>query len=147
METIFGFENEGPTIQDLGKVVTREGRLLTFPNVMQHRVYPFRLADPTRPGHRKILALFLVDPHLRIISTANVPPQQKAWWRELVEDKGALKRVPREIADSILDKTDFPVALEKAKLQRLELMDERKKFVVAHNDKYESLNVFSLCEH
>ena len=43
--------------------------LLAFPNVVQHRVSPFRLADPTRPGHRKLLALFLVDPHIRILST------------------------------------------------------------------------------
>ena len=46
----------------------------------QHRVSPFRLNDPTKPGHRRFIVLWLVDPHARIISTANVPPQQQNWW-------------------------------------------------------------------
>lgn len=70
---------------------------------MQHCVNPFHLADPTKPGHRKILALFLVDPHQQIISTANVPCQQKAWWRELVHDIGPLGKIPLEVADHIID--------------------------------------------
>ncbi|KAL8756240.1 MAG: hypothetical protein Q9199_003062 [Rusavskia elegans] len=78
VEYIYGFNNGEPTIQNLGKVLTRERRLLCFPNVMQHRVSPFQLADPSKPGYRKLLALFLVDPHLKIISTENVPPQQHA---------------------------------------------------------------------
>jgi hypothetical protein len=40
------------------------------------------LVDPTKPGHRRSIALWLVDPNLRIISTANVPPQQRDWWAE-----------------------------------------------------------------
>ncbi|KAJ6184217.1 hypothetical protein N7519_005518 [Penicillium mononematosum] len=65
------------------------GRLLTFPNTLQHRVSPFSLADNTKPGHRKILALFLVDPNLRIISSANVPPQDELWWKrkEVVDQR------------------------------------------------------------
>ena len=147
METIFGFDNETAAIQDLGKVVTREGRLLTFPNVMQHRVLPFHLADPTRPGHRKILALFLVDPHQRIISTANIPPQQKAWWKDLVHDAGVMATLPREISDQILNMTDFPISMKETKAQRLQLMDERKKFVTAHNRDFELHYTFALCEH
>ena len=144
METIYGFENESPSIQNLGSVVTRQGRLLCFPNVMQHRVHPFHLADPTKPGHRKILALFLVDPHNRIISTANVPPQQMAWWRECVEQAGALEKVPPEIRDHIMEATDFPVSLKEAKLQREELMKERTEFVEYHNEDFESRGIFSV---
>jgi hypothetical protein len=50
----------------------------------QHRVSSIRLADPTMPGHRRFIALWLVDPNLRIISTANVPPQRRDWWLEAV---------------------------------------------------------------
>lgn len=46
----------------------------------QHRVSPFRLADPTKPGHRRFIALWLVDPHNRILSAANVTPQRQDWW-------------------------------------------------------------------
>lgn len=50
----------------------------------QHRVSSFKLADPTKPGHRRFIALWLVDPFTRIISTANVPPQQLDWWADAV---------------------------------------------------------------
>lgn len=93
METIYGFNNEDPAIQNLGHVLTREDRLLCFPNVMQHRVSSFKLADPTKPGHRKILALFLVDPHMKIISTENVPPQQHSWWKDIIDESGVLNQV------------------------------------------------------
>ncbi|PKY08619.1 hypothetical protein P168DRAFT_278187 [Aspergillus campestris IBT 28561] len=76
-----GYGGENLT-QDLGSVLCPAGRLLTFPNTVQHRVAPFELADRSRRGHRKILALFLVDPLRRVISTANVPPQQVEWARE-----------------------------------------------------------------
>ncbi|OJJ40832.1 hypothetical protein ASPWEDRAFT_178657 [Aspergillus wentii DTO 134E9] len=33
----------------------------------------------SRDSHRKILALFLVDPNMRVISSANMPPQREDW--------------------------------------------------------------------
>ena len=145
LETIFGFSNMGPAIQNLGSVKTCESRLLTFPNTMQHQVQPFALADRTKPGHRKLLALFLVDPHHRIISTANVPCQQKAWWEDAIRSTRALgPELPAELTDQVLELVDgFPVSLETAKQQRLELMDERSHFVDDCNNKMES-NTFSV---
>lgn len=83
LEVVYGTElgaNKGVCLQSYGKVETKEGRLLAFPNVFHHRVCPFELADKSKPGHRRIIALWLVDPLTRIISTANVPPQQRDWW-------------------------------------------------------------------
>ncbi|KAK0637448.1 hypothetical protein B0T17DRAFT_480833 [Bombardia bombarda] len=77
-------DSSGLALQYYGDVETREGRLLAFPNSRQHRVSPFSLKDPTKPGHRRFIALWLVDPMLRIVSTANVPPQQMDWWGEAV---------------------------------------------------------------
>ncbi|KAK0703911.1 hypothetical protein B0T26DRAFT_657139 [Lasiosphaeria miniovina] len=74
----------GLCLQNYGDVETCQGRLLAFPNVFQHRVSSFELEDPTKPGHRSFIALWLVDPHQRIISTANVPPQQLDWWAKAV---------------------------------------------------------------
>ena len=147
VETIYNFKDSGPTIQDLGAVITRQGRLLCFPNVMQHRVHPFHLADPTKPGHRKILALFLVDPNLPIISTANVPPQQKSWWHEMMGEVVALSNVPVEIKDSILKAAEFPVSLQEAKTQREELMEETREFVSGHNHDFENTEYFSVRPH
>ena len=134
-------------MQELGQVFTREGRLLAFPNVFQHRVGPFKLEDPSKPGHRKILALFLIDPHCRIISTANVPPQQKNWWSPEIRDSERLAGMPNEVVDQIVDDVDdFPISLEEAKELRLELMEERKVFVEDVETDIQS-STFFFCEH
>ncbi|WP_330237857.1 DUF4246 domain-containing protein [Streptomyces sp. NBC_00525] len=118
---VYGLENEDGLNQVLGAASTPAGRCLAFPNVLQHRVGSFRLADPGRPGHRKILAFFLVDPSTTIVSTSDVPPQQP--W-------AATSTMTREQAEAF----------------REELMRERKFFVDEHNEQlYE--REFSLCEH
>lgn len=97
---------DGEALQKLGNVETRQGRLLAFPNVFQHRVSPFSLQDRTKPGHRRFIALWLVDPHQRIISTANVPPQQLDWWAEAVfggKDQVAKGELPSEVFQLLLE--------------------------------------------
>ncbi|KAH7028088.1 uncharacterized protein B0I36DRAFT_247446 [Microdochium trichocladiopsis] len=87
MQSIFGTQlgsGNAPGIQNWGDVETKQGRLLAFPNIFQHRVRPFQLRDPTKPGYRRFVALWLVDPSTRIISTANVPPQRQDWWIESI---------------------------------------------------------------
>lgn len=121
MREVYGLENEDALNQVLGSAATPAGRCLAFPNILQHRVGSFRLADPTRPGHRKILAFFLVDPSTTIVSTSDVPPQQP--WS-----------------------ATSTMTLEQAEEYREQLMHERKFFVAEHNDQlYE--REFSLCEH
>lgn len=147
LEEIFGCEQNGPTIQTVGSLITKEGRLVTFPNVFQHRVLPFQLADRSKPGHRKILALFLVDPNMKIISSANVPCQQREWWAQELRERSALPNLPLELTNIIMDGVDdFPIGLDRAKELRLELMEERKGFVVRHTEAFQS-EYFSLCEH
>jgi Protein of unknown function (DUF4246) len=121
MSEVYGLDDEDPLNQLLGSAATPAGRCLAFPNILQHRVGSFRLADPTRPGHRKIVAFFLVDPSTTIVSTSDVPPQQP--WSET-----------------------STMTLEQAKGYREQLMHERKFFVDEHNEQlYE--REFSLCEH
>jgi len=85
LEKVYGFENyEDLPVQWAGEVEAREGLFVVFPNFAQHQVQPFELADPTRPGHRKILCFFLVDPDVPVISTEVVPQQnQVLFMREL----------------------------------------------------------------
>ncbi|MEU8461359.1 DUF4246 domain-containing protein [Streptomyces sp. NPDC029003] len=121
LREVYGLEDEDALNQTLGSASTPAGRCLAFPNVLQHRVSPFRLVDGARPGHRKILAFFLVDPSTRITSTSDVPPQQP--W-------SATSTMTRAQAE------DY----------REQLMKERKFFVDEHNEQlYE--REFSLCEH
>ncbi|TFK71012.1 hypothetical protein BDN72DRAFT_870138 [Pluteus cervinus] len=148
---IFGCENEKPCIQEIGSIETRQGRLITFPNIFQHQVQPFKLADPTKPGHRKIIALFLVDPTIKIISTANVPCQQKDWWKQEIcnsEEPTRISKLPIELRGLIFDWVeDFPLSMDEAKELRLELMAERSKFKIAQHDVMFASEEFSLCEH
>ncbi|MGW1614677.1 DUF4246 domain-containing protein [Streptomyces sp. NPDC002285] len=121
LREVYGLEDEDALNQTLGSASTPAGRCLAFPNILQHRVGSFRLADPTRPGHRKILAFFLVDPSEKIVSTSDVPPQQP--WSPT-----------------------STMTLEQAESYREQLMQERKFFVDEHNEQlYE--REFSLCEH
>ncbi|KAJ6570066.1 hypothetical protein DFH09DRAFT_1362731 [Mycena vulgaris] len=76
MEILYGMKRDEPCIQDIGSVATKAGRCIAFPNLYQHRVSPFQLEDKTRPGIRKILVFFLVDPTFSILSATNIPPQQ-----------------------------------------------------------------------
>jgi len=147
LEEVFGCEQDGPALQYIGDVVTKEGRLLTFPNVFQHRVGPFSLVDKTKPGHRKILALFLVDPRIEIISSAHVPCQQKEWWKQELYATAVLPKLPPELLSEVVNGVEeFPIGLDEAKRLRLELMEERKKFISKHEDYLQSVT-FSLCEH
>lgn len=145
---IFGVFNDESNVQEIGAVLTREGRLVVFPNGFQHRVGNFKLADPAKSGHRKILALFLVAPTIPIISTANVPPQQRDWWlREVKAGRSLVNNLPTELVDLIGDGVDdFPIGLTEAKVLRDELIAERGKMdddVMGHI----ADSSFSFCEH
>ncbi|KAF5980952.1 hypothetical protein FBULB1_4973 [Fusarium bulbicola] len=113
-------------IQSYGDVDTPEGHLLAFPNVSQHGISSFKLQDPTKSGHRHFFDLWLADPHRRIPSTANVPPQQKDWWTGSGE-------VPKGLMD-----------VEETRAHRLKLMDERT--AEKARALWESID-YNFCEH
>ena len=145
IERTLAIDSQGSTMQDIGRVLTRERRAVFFPNVYMHQVQPFELIDKTKSGHRKILALFLVDPAIPVVSTANVPPQQRNWWRgeQAVRESG---RLPPEIADMVLRNVDFPIDEEDAKALRDELMSERSG-MQAQMGRDLTWTTWSFCEH
>ncbi|KAG8938305.1 hypothetical protein FRC04_009083 [Tulasnella sp. 424] len=127
--------SEEPSNQVVGAVKTLPNRCIAFPNIYQHQVSSFKLVDLTKPGHRKIVALFLVDPGDRIPSTTDIPPQQSHWTREaiheaFVKDNHRMKvPLPVELVDMVADQVDNVMTLADAKVYREELMDERTAFV------------------
>lgn len=123
---------DDPCVQEVGKVITKEDRCIAFPNLYQHLVSPFRLADPTRPGHRKILVFFLVDPHITIPSASVVAPQQASWKRRAISGTNLWDRLPVELQDIVADDADM-ITLEQAKAYRETLMSERTVFVKTVN--------------
>lgn len=124
-----------------------EDRLITFPNILQHQVLPFKLVDATKPGHRKIVALFLVDPNIKIISTANVPPQRRDWWEKSMANINRPNKLSAELQEDLVNNIEhFTIGMDKAKQIRLELIEERKNYSVKQNELFEAPE-FSLCEH
>ncbi|KAF7328861.1 hypothetical protein MVEN_02515800 [Mycena venus] len=119
--------SDDPLVQDIGSVATKSGRALFWPNLFQHCVSPFKLADPSKPGYRKSIAVFLVDPTKDpIVSATDVPPQQAEWAGEALEEACAdpaslLGALPQELRDLVKDQ--FPQTVmtrEEAEAYRLD---------------------------
>jgi hypothetical protein len=141
---IFGAESlhQEPAVQDLGSLQCKAGRMLAFPSTLQHRVQPFKLEDATSAGHCRFLVLWLVDPNYRIVSTANVPPQQHDWFYAEAIDKILAKQdLAAELEDMIREHVDdYPMSLETAKELRLVLMQERSRLMPSVENGFDEYN-------
>ncbi|KAF7293195.1 hypothetical protein HMN09_01197500 [Mycena chlorophos] len=150
MRELYNMGRDDECVQYLGGMVTKAGRALAWPNIFQHCVSEFKLADAAKPGHRKILAVFLVDPTIDPIpSASDVPPQQAEWAADALEAAydDANPHMPRELRDLV--KEHFPesvMTFKEAEEFRLRLMEERTAFVDDHTKEAFAHN-FSMCEH
>ena len=127
---IYGARHGDPTIQQIGDVHLREGRLVTYPNIFQTRLTPFELLDKRKTGHVKLLILHLVDPQRRMMSTSMVPPQRRDWWADEVRRKNArFWRLPAEIWARIVENVEgYPIGWEEGQVMRREFMAERGEY-------------------
>ncbi|RCK56550.1 hypothetical protein Cantr_05345 [Candida viswanathii] len=148
-EVIFGIHDEDRMVRQIGDVEANENRMVVFPNMFQHHVDPFELKDKTKPGHRRILCFFVVDPfNDKVLTTSQVPPQNKAWW----DDPALDYLFPNNLKLQILELKrgeSWPMTLNEAKSVRVDLMDERS-FVEPSDYEYDEgafTRTFSLCEH
>ncbi|KAH9842492.1 uncharacterized protein C8Q71DRAFT_733085 [Rhodofomes roseus] len=145
MRRLYDIAANETCVQNVGQVTTKQDRCIAFPNLYQHLVSPFCLANPTRPGHRKILVFFLVDPNVTIPSATTVGPQQEAWIRRAVESTDLWWKLPTDLHMMIWDRLD-PMTEKQAKRYREELMGERTQNVKTV-DKQRFGRWFNLCEH
>ncbi|KAF7354698.1 hypothetical protein MSAN_01383500 [Mycena sanguinolenta] len=152
MDILYGLKRDTHCCQDLGSIATPAGRALAWPNVYQHCVAPFRLLDPSKSGHRKILAIFLVDPSIEPIPSAtNIPPQQADWILDTMQEaqgdpNSLFSRLPLELLCSICDRLPGTfMTRQEAEGYRLELMDERTS--VGKERAKELSYTFNMCEH
>ncbi|KAI8971296.1 hypothetical protein BD414DRAFT_525426 [Trametes punicea] len=144
---VYGLTNDLALNQQLGHIVAKEDKCVVFPNIYQHQVAPFELADRSRRGHRKILAFFLVDPLTPVHSTSSIPPQQAHWYKDAVYGSSAFRKLPTELVETILRYAlEGAVTMEEAMQDREELMKERAQFIVAHNSEVFEVP-FAMCEH
>ncbi|KAF6761723.1 hypothetical protein DFP72DRAFT_1151581 [Ephemerocybe angulata] len=139
---VFALSENSSGIQYMGNVANKEGKLITFLNILQHEVQGFALNDRTKPGHHKMLQLFLVDPNVGIISTADIPPQRLDRWHQgfleehakgLGQDASLLHTMPAELQDEVFSIDDLAVEsdLEKTKDLRQRVEQERDIFARA----------------
>lgn len=92
------------------------------------QVQPFRLDDPSKPGHRKILALFLVDPTRPTLSATTVCPGQRDWYEQAATSTARMQKLPVELRDLVVEAgIDGTMSRKEAEDIRLELMQERSK--------------------
>ena len=130
LKKVIGIEPNDALITELGRVKTRSDRIIVFPAGVKfsYRSSSCRLRDPSKPGHRKILVMMLIDPEKPIYSTANVPPQRRDWWlREINSQNTRLANLPRELQDMIVDRMgEFPIRVKEASDIREEMAQERR---------------------
>ncbi|KAJ2232975.1 hypothetical protein IWW45_004549 [Coemansia sp. RSA 485] len=95
-------------IQSAGSVDAIKGRLVCYPNVYeQDRHYS--------SGSIKRLKMHFIDPAVRIVSTAIVPPQQKDWWTKTVSSvPSRVSTLPLEVQEMVLKHVDSPMSFERA---------------------------------
>ena len=142
----YGFKGiSDAMMQELGHVLPVEDRCVAFPNFYQHCVAPFELDDPARPGHRKILCFFLVDPGARILSTTDVPPQQAEWTLDEAAKSPLMQKLPQELFDMIKGYVGG-MSRADAEAHRKALMEERANFKIELDENVFDMK-FSLCEH
>ena len=144
----YGWRNDDMMEQPIGSIRCDEGRLVAFPNTMQHRVAPFKATDPSKPAHRKILAFFLVDPAVPVMSTNEVPYQNAAWLERLllrlITKSTGLPNIPPELVRLIVLRVRGVFNMEQAVKNRAALMEIRKSGDHL-GDTFEQ--ECSLCEH
>ncbi|OAJ38110.1 hypothetical protein BDEG_22070 [Batrachochytrium dendrobatidis JEL423] len=126
---VYDIDQESPQNQYIGLLEVSNGRCVVYPNRYQHKEQSFELADPTQPGHCKILTFFVVDPACRIVSTAHVAPQQPQWYNSSL-DKAC---IPPELWNDITQYIQGVQSPAEAKHYRDELTSDRTRITAAYN--------------
>ncbi|KAF3396336.1 hypothetical protein F1880_007071 [Penicillium rolfsii] len=124
------FEETAPrALHVFGSIPLVEGRLLSWPNTFRSKRESFSLVDTNQPGNLTVIKLRLVDPHYRICSTQNVPPQQHDWWATEVQRVSGLdQRLPPELVELVMKETDWwPISRAEAERLREELYSDHER--------------------
>ncbi|OAJ40786.1 hypothetical protein BDEG_24487 [Batrachochytrium dendrobatidis JEL423] len=126
---VYGINRKSRRNQYIGSLEVPNGRCVVYPNRYQHKEQSFELADPTQPGHCKILTFFVVNPACRIVSTAHVAPQQPQWYNSSL-DKAC---IPPELWNDITQYIQGVQSPAEAKHYRDELTSDRTRIIRAYN--------------
>ncbi|KAF3386324.1 hypothetical protein F1880_001250 [Penicillium rolfsii] len=139
LKQVYGLVNGEPAIQRPGSIKCTVGGTVIFPSTVQHRLTHFELKDKSKSGHTRFLGFFLVDPNMRIISTANIPPQRLDWTLDIEAEDENLKSVMARLAlDNKDKKGPMPMSLTEALELREMFSEEIIKFTTYQHVAFES---------
>ncbi|KAJ6093378.1 Protein of unknown function DUF4246 [Penicillium sp. IBT 16267x] len=140
LKQVFGLENGEPAVQCQGSIRCPAGRVIIFPSTVQHKMTKFELKDKSKPGTNRCLLFYLVDPNIRIISTANIPPQRLDWTLEIAEGEGDnLTSAMAKLALANKDKKgEMPMTLTEALEHRYKFLEELAEFMEYQQVAFES---------
>ncbi|EGF79876.1 hypothetical protein BATDEDRAFT_30120 [Batrachochytrium dendrobatidis JAM81] len=127
---VYDIDRESPRNQYIGSLEVPNGRCAVYPNRYQHKEQSFELADPTQPGHCKILTFFVVNPSCRIVSTAHVAPQQPQWYNSSL-DKAP---IPPELWNDITQYIQGVQSPAETKHHRDKLTSDRTQIIRVYNE-------------
>ncbi|OQD68261.1 hypothetical protein PENPOL_c003G05807 [Penicillium polonicum] len=142
LRQVFGMQNGEPAIQYPGSICANVGRVIMYPSTVEHKFTRFELKDKTKPGHTRALVFFLVDPNIRIISTANVPPQRLDWTKEM-SGEDVREGMQKLALDNFKSKGDLPMSLDEALETRIQVLQDMEEFTRYQHVAFES-NVLML---
>lgn len=108
------------------------GNSSSSPNVLEHRVEGFELVDKNRPGYRKMIAIFLVDPALSILSTSCVSPQQLHWAAPSSRIHATQDALLLELTALVLYEAQCPCDTVTARQLHDEMLKERGSGAIDH---------------
>jgi hypothetical protein len=139
LRQVFGLDNGEPAIQCPGAIRVVPGRTIMYPSTIQHRFTRYELKDKTKPGYGRAVVFFLVDPNIRIISTANVPPQRFDWTMGLESSDDELRSSMSKLAlDNRESKGSMPLSLDEALENRGKFLQEIMEFTRYQHVAFES---------
>ncbi|CAP99467.1 hypothetical protein EN45_006330 [Penicillium chrysogenum] len=143
LQQVFGLVNGEPAIQYPGSTRANVGRVVMYPSTIEHKFTRFELKDRTKPGCTRALVFFLVDPNMRIISTANVAPQRFDWTKDIPPGMGVKEGLQKVALDNIDEKGDMPMSLREALDMRINVLEDVAEFTRYQHVAFES-NVLML---
>jgi len=147
-----------PNNVDLGTIATPVGRCLVFKNSLQHKVKLLWNSSDTETAHRKVIAFWLVDPDVPILSTADCPDQH---WDQTSARLGAIlarqwnptldegTHLDRSTVTRILEFAKWGFSHDEALAFRADLMRDRAIKSRPSRDAFEKIikREYSFCEH
>ena len=139
LRQVFGLDNGEPAIQCPGRIRVVPGRTIMYPSTIQHKFTRYELKDKTKPGYGRAVVFLLVDPNIRIISTANVPPQRYDWTMNMESSDNELKSLMSKLAlDNMKSKGNMPFTLDEALENRRKFLQEIMEFTRYQHVAFES---------